>query len=166
MFVFQIETASAASDDEAVDEEDGEDTDDEEEDDSDNEADEEVNERGHNLYEGIEEELVPVNLNMQLELEDVGEEGEPYEDEDDGDGACDADDVECDVETSGMCDAGHVLNDDEVVIGARVAVPFTFRHHAVHFEGVVVGVSDDSASVSFPDERGHGKSSAIGRLRY
>ena len=40
---FQIETASAASDnDEAIDEEDGEDTDDEEEDDSDNEADEEI----------------------------------------------------------------------------------------------------------------------------
>ena len=52
-----------------------------------------------------------------------------------------------------MCDAGHVLDDDEVVVGARVAVPFTFRHHAVHFEGVVVAVSDDSASVSFPDER-------------
>ena len=40
---FQIETNSAASDnDEANDEEDGEDTDDEEEDDSDNEADEEI----------------------------------------------------------------------------------------------------------------------------
>ena len=73
--------------------------------------------------------------------------------EDDDDGACDADEIECDVETSGMCDAGHVLDDDEVVVGARVAVPFTFRHHAVHFEGVVVAVSDDSASVSFPDER-------------
>ena len=43
LFIFQIETASAASDnDEAIDEEDGEDTDDEEEDDSDNEADEEI----------------------------------------------------------------------------------------------------------------------------
>ena len=41
--------------------------------------------------EGIEEELVPVNLNMLLELEDVGEEGEPYEDEDDGDGGEDED---------------------------------------------------------------------------
>ena len=28
-----------------------------------------------------------------------------------------------------------------------------FRHHAVHFEGVVVGVSDDSAPVLFPGER-------------
>ena len=36
----------------------------------------------------------------------------------------DEDDNECDVQTSGMCDAGHVLSDDEVVVGARVAVPF------------------------------------------
>ena len=52
-----------------------------------------------------------------------------------------------------MCDAGHVLSDDEVVVGARVAVPFLFRQHEVYFAGSVVGVSDDSASVSFPDER-------------
>ena len=30
---------------------------------------------------------------------------------------------------------------------------FTFRHHAVHFEGVVVGISGGSAAVSLPDER-------------
>ena len=34
---------------------------------------------------------MPVNLNMLLEREDVGEEGEPYEDEDDGDGGEDED---------------------------------------------------------------------------
>lgn len=74
-------------------------------------------------------------------------------DVDEDDDADDEDDNECDVETSGMCDAGHVLSDDEVVVGARVAVPFLFRQHEVYFAGTVVGVSDDSASVSFPDER-------------
>ena len=54
---------------------------------------------------------------------------------------------------SGMCDAGRVLNNDDVVVGARVAVPFTFRQHAVHFEGAIVSVPDGSVSVSFPDER-------------
>ena len=68
---------------------------------------------------------------------------EPESGEDDNDDACDAGEVECNVETSGMCDAGNVLDHDEIVVGARVAVPFTFRHHAVHFEGVVVSVSDD-----------------------
>ena len=34
-----------------------------------------------------------------------------------------------------------------------MAVPFTFRQHEVYFAGVVVSVSDDSASVSFLDER-------------
>ena len=33
------------------------------------------------------------------------------------------------------------------------AVPFLFRQHEVYFAGSVVGVSDVSASVSFPDER-------------
>ena len=73
--------------------------------------------------------------------------------EDGDDSACDADDVECDVETLGMCDTGRPPNDVDVVVGARVAVPFTFCQHAVHFEGAIVGVSAGSASVSFPAER-------------
>ena len=52
-----------------------------------------------------------------------------------------------------MCDAGSVLPDGDVVVGARVAVPFTFRQHEVYFADAVISVSDDSASVSFPDER-------------
>ena len=52
-----------------------------------------------------------------------------------------------------MCNAGRVLPDGEVIFGARVAVPFTFRQHEVYFAGAVVSVSDDSASVSLPDER-------------
>ena len=45
------------------------------------------------------------------------------------------------------------LSDDDVVVGARVAVPFLFRQNEVYFAGAVLRVPDDSASVSFPDER-------------
>ena len=48
-------------------------------------------------------------------------------DVDEEDDANEEDDNDCDVETSGMCDAGHVISDDEIVVGALVAVPFLFR---------------------------------------
>ena len=74
--------------------------------------------------------------------------------EDDDDNARDDDVDDCDVETSGMCDAGRVLSDGDVVVGARVAVLFRFHQHEVYSAaGSVISVSDDSASVSFPDER-------------
>ena len=42
---------------------------------------------------------------------------------------------ECEVEASGLCDAGRLIDDENVVRGAAVAVPFRLSGTEVHFAG-------------------------------
>ena len=74
-----------------------------------------------------------------------------FDDEDDG-GAFD-----CEVEASGLCDAGPPIGRENIAPGGEVAVPFRLNGSEVHYAGRVVRPAPGSSSatpqwdVSFPD---------------
>ena len=64
---------------------------------------------------------------------------------------------ECEVEASGLCDAGRLIDDENIVRGAAVAVPFRLSGTEVHFAGTITRRSDRDVNgvaqyeVRFPD---------------
>ena len=69
----------------------------------------------------------------------------------------DGDEFECEVETSGLCDAGAPVDHEDLVPGAAVAVPFRLNGVAVHYAGHILrpappsSAGDAQYDVSFPD---------------
>ena len=65
--------------------------------------------------------------------------------------------AEPEVEASGLCDAGRLIDDENVVRGAAVAVPFRLSGTEVHFAGTITRRSDRDVNgvaqyeVRFPD---------------
>jgi hypothetical protein len=52
-----------------------------------------------------------------------------------------------------MCEAGSLLSDSQIRVGAPVAVPFTFDGSQVHFEGSISSMTSSSkVYVAFPGE--------------
>ena len=74
-----------------------------------------------------------------------------FDDEDDDDA------FDCEVEASGLCDAGHPIGRENIAPGGEVAVPFRLNGSEVHYAGRVVRPASTSSSatpqwdVSFPD---------------
>jgi hypothetical protein len=67
------------------------------------------------------------------------------------------DEFECEVETSGLCDAGALVGHENLVPGAAVAVPFRLNGVEVHYAGHILRPAPPSSTgiaqydVSFPD---------------
>ena len=70
----------------------------------------------------------------------------------------DSDDAfDCEVESSGLCDAGPLIGNENIAAGDEVAIPFRLNGSEVHYAGRVVRPASNSSSatpqwnVAFPD---------------
>ena len=74
-----------------------------------------------------------------------------FDDEDDDDA------FDCEVESSGLCDAGPLIGNENIAAGDEVAIPFRLNGSEVHYAGRVVRPASTSSSatpqwnVAFPD---------------
>ena len=95
---------------------------------------------------------------VEAEIGDKADEREAEladDDSDSDDEVGDGDDSDgSDTESAIMCDAGPLLTDAQISVGASVAVPFSLDGSQVHFEGSISPMASSSkVYVAFPGER-------------
>ena len=84
----------------------------------------------------------------EREVEPADDDSDPDDEGGDGDDSGDSD-----TEAAIMCEAGSLLSDSQIRVGAPVAVPFTFDGSQVHFEGSISSMTSSSkVYVAFPGE--------------
>ena len=113
----------------------------------------EEGEEGEAAEEG-EEATEEVEAEMDDETD--GREVEPADDDSDSDDEVgDGDESEgSDTESAILCDAGPLLADAQISVGATVAVPFSLGGRQVHFVGSISSMTSSSkVYVAFPGER-------------
>ena len=95
-------------------------------------------------------------VEAEMDDETDGREVEPADDDSDSDDEVgDGDESEgSDTESAILCDAGPLLADAQISVGATVAVPFSLGGRQVHFVGSISSMTSSSrVYVAFPGER-------------